>query len=383
MKAVSLTQFGGPEVLTYGDLPEPKLSAGEVLIRVHASALNHLDIWRRGGQRGTRSNLAEPLILGCDIAGEVVEVGEGSPTPNPTGPSQPAQILTSRETRERQNDNAPAALRYAAGGMGLKTGDHVIVNPGITCGRCVYCLSARDNMCYGYTMIGSAINGGYAQYAKAPAENVHRIPANLAWEAAAAIPLVTLTAWHMLMGLAKLRPGETVLIQAVGSGVGAAALQVAKLNHARTIVTAGADWKLEKAKELGADVTINYKTEEFAKRVAEVTDKQGVEVVFDSIGAETFEKNLQSMARGGRYVNCGITGGYAANLHIGQLFTKQVQLFGSFMGTKADMLEVARLVNAAQLHGTIGKVFELKEAAEAHRVMESRDFFGKLVLRIP
>lgn len=344
MKAVSLTQFGGPEVLTYGDLPEPKATPNEVLVRVHASALNHLDIWRRGGQRGTRTNLASPLILGCDIAGEVAE--------------------------------APV-------GASLKVGDHVVVNPGITCGHCQFCVTARDNMCYGYRMIGSQVDGGYAQYVKVPLENVHAIPVTLAWEEAAAMPLTMLTAWHMLMDVAKLRAGETVLIQAVGSGVGVAALQVAKLAHARTIVTAGTDAKLERAKALGADITINYKSEDFAQRVAEITDKQGVEVVFDSVGADTFEKNLLSLARGGRYVNCGITGGYAANLHIGQLFTKQVQLSGSFMGTKADMLEVMKMINAGKLRSVVGRTFELKDAAEAHRVMESRDFFGKLVLRVP
>ncbi|MEE9285980.1 MAG: alcohol dehydrogenase catalytic domain-containing protein, partial [Dehalococcoidia bacterium] len=253
MKATYLKEFGGPEVLTYGDLPEPSIEAGDVLIRVHATALNHLDVWRRAGQRGAQSAMAEPLVLGCDIAGEVAEVG--------------ADVTD------------------------LETGDRVVVNPGITCGTCRYCVSGRDNMCPRYTMIGAMVNGGYAQYAKAPRVNVHPVTAELTWEEAAAIPLTFLTAWHMLTGLAQLRPGETVLIQAVGSGVGSAALQIARLIGARTIVTASTDEKLARGKALGADETINYAKDDFAQRVKELTEGEGVDVVFDHIGEETFEKN--------------------------------------------------------------------------------------------
>ncbi|MSQ25712.1 MAG: alcohol dehydrogenase [Dehalococcoidia bacterium] len=342
MKATYLMQFGGPEVLQYGDLPAPSIGAGEVLIRVRATALNHLDVWRRSGQRGTKAAMDKPLVLGCDIAGEVAQAG--------------------------------------ASVKGLAAGDRVIVNPGITCGTCAYCQSARDNMCLGYTMIGSQADGGYAEYAKAPAENVHKVTAALSWAQLAAIPLTTLTAWHMLTGVARLRPSETVLIQAAGSGVGSSALQIAKLIGARAIVTAGTDEKLARAKEQGADEGINYQREDFAQRVKEMTGGAGVEVVFDHIGEATFEKNIASLAKGGRYVNCGVTSGHMAKLHIGQLFTKQVQLSGSFMGTKAEFREVVSLVNRGKLTGVVGREFALQDAAEAHRVMESRDFYGKLVL---
>ena len=344
MKATYITQHGGPEVLTYGDLPEPAIGPGEVLVRVHATALNHLDVFRRAGQRGTRGTLAEPFILGCDISGEIAEVGQEV--------------------------------------QGLKVNDRVFLNPGITCGRCRYCLSARDNMCRSYTMIGAAVNGGYAQYVKAPQENIHRLSASIAWEEAAAIPLTFVTAWHMLMTLARLRPGESILIQAVGSGVGSAALQLSRLIGARTIVTASTDAKLERARELGAEETINYSNEDFADRVKDLTDGEGVDVVFDHIGADTWEKNFASLSRGGRYVNCGVTSGHLAQLHIGQMFTKQVQLYGSFMGTKAEMQEVANLVNQGKLHGVVDRVFPLQAAAEAHKAMEDRNLFGKLVLRV-
>jgi NADPH:quinone reductase-like Zn-dependent oxidoreductase len=326
-------------------VPEPTIGPGEVLVRVHATALNRLDIWRRSGQRGTKTEMSERFILGCDIAGEVAET--------------------------------------AAEVSGVAQGDRVVINPGITCGTCDYCTSGRDNMCFAYTMIGAAVNGGYAQYVKAPAQNVHRIPDGLAWEEAAAIPLTSLTAYHMLISVAKLRPSETVLIQAVGSGVGSAAVQVAKLVGARAIVTASTDAKLEKGRKLGADETINYEEEDFAKRVKELTDGRGVDVVFDHIGASIFEKNIASLARGGRYVNCGVTGGHMAQLHIGQLFTKQAQLFGSFMGTKADMFEVMELVRRGKIHGVVDSVFPLEQAAEAHRRMEDRSVFGKLVLKVP
>ena len=345
LKATYITEYGGPEVLTYGDLPEPTIGSGEVLIRVQATALNHLDLFRRGGQRGTKTQLDEPFILGCDIAGDIAEVGSDV--------------------------------------QSVQTGQRVIVNPGVipASGHKEY--AGRESMCPGYKMIGAQLNGGYAQYVKVPEENVHVITADLTWEQMAAIPLTMLTAWHMLVTLAKLQAGETVLIQAVGSGVGSAALQIAKLVGAKTIVTASTDAKLEKGKALGAGETINYTNEDFAKRVMELTDGRGVEVVFDHIGASTFEKNLLSLARGGRYVNCGVTGGHKTELHIGLLFTKQAQLFGSFMGNNDDMLRVVRMVNQGRLQGVVDRVFALEDAAKAHEAMESRDIFGKLVLRVP
>ena len=345
MKATYFTQQGPPEVLVYGDQPEPRPGRGEVLVRVRATALNHLDVFRRAGARGTGSAMAEPFILGCDVAGEVAEPGDG---------------VTS-----------------------LKAGDHVVLNPGITCGMCDYCVTGRDNMCKSYRMIGSAVNGGYAQYVKAPQENVHVLSPDIDWVAAAAMPLTFLTAYHMLFTLARLKAGETALIQAVGSGVGSAALQVARFLGARTIVTAGTDAKLEKARALGANETINYNSEDFAQRVKALTDGEGADVVFDHVGAAVWQKNFDSIRKGGRFVNCGVTSGYKAELHMGQMFTKQVTLFGSFMGNRSEMLDVVRLINQGKLRGVVDRTFALEDARKAHEAMEGRDLFGKLVLLVP
>ena len=345
MKAIYFTQQGGPEVLIYGDLLEPTPGRGEVMVRVRATALNHLDLFRRAGSRGTGSATTEPFVLGSDIAGEVLQLGEGV--------------------------------------TGLKTGDRVILNPGITCGRCEYCVTGRDNMCKSYRMIGSAVNGGYAQYVKAPQENAHVLTADISWTDAAAMPLTYLTAYHMLITLARLRAGETVLIQAVGSGVGSAAFQVAKLAGARTIVTAGSNAKLEKAKSLGANETINYTTQDFAQRVKELTGGDGADVVFDHVGAAIWQKNFDCIKRGGRFLNCGVTSGYKAELHMGQMFTKQVTLFGSFMGNKSDMVDVVRLINQGKLRPVVDETFPLEDARKAHERMEDRNLFGKLVLTTP
>ena len=345
MKATYITEFGGPEVLTFGDVADPTIGAGDVLVRVKATALNHLDVWRRAGQRGTTSTLDEPFILGCDISGEIAETG--------------------------------------ANVTGFSSGDRVVVNPGVIPPECHKTYAGRESMCPQYAMIGSALNGGYAQYVRVPAENVHAVTREGSWEELAAIPLTMLTAWHMLVALAGLKPGETVLIQAVGSGVGTAALQIAKLIGATTIVTASMDSKLERAKKMGADHLINYKDKDFAPEVKEITSGRGVEVVFDHIGASTFEGNIRSLGMGGRYVNCGVTSGHKAELHIGQLFTKQITLHGSFMGTNNDMRQVMRLVNQGKLHGVVDQVFPLEAARKAHEAMEDRNVFGKLVLQVP
>lgn len=344
MKATYIKEFGGPEVLKYGDVDDPEIGAGDVLVRVKATALNHLDVWRRSGQRGTKSTLEDPFILGCDIAGEVADTG--------------SEVT------------------------GFSARDRVVVNPGVIPAECHKTYAGRESMCPQYAMIGAALNGGYAQYVRVPAENVHHVSIKSSWEEMAAIPLTMLTAWHMLVTLTKLKPGETVLIQAVGSGVGTAALQIAKLIGATTVVTASMDSKLDRAKKLGADHLINYQEKDFAAEVKEITGGEGVNVVFDHIGSSTFEGNIRSLGMGGRYVNCGVTGGHKAELHIGQLFTKQITLHGSFMGTNDDMRQVMRLVNQGKLHGVVDQVFPLEAARKAHEAMEDRNVFGKLVLQV-
>jgi NADPH2:quinone reductase len=343
LKAVYITEQGEPSVLTYGEQPDPQIPPGYVLIRVGATALNHLDLFTRAGQRGTKREFKQPQILGCDIAGTVAELG--------------------------------------ADAQRLQVGQRVLVNPGITCGKCEYCTSANDNLCTSYRMIGVAVNGGYAEYVAVPWENCYPIPDWMDWAEAASIPLTFLTAWHMLFGRCGLRPGDNVLVMAGGSGVGTAAIRIAKRFGARVVTTASTDEKLARAREIGADEGINYtETPEFAAKVLELTDGRGADIVFDHIGATVWEQNFRCIARNGRFVNCGVTGGYRAELHIGQMFTRQLTLMGSFMGTKQEMGELMRVVQAGELRGVVAESMPLQDAARAHELMDSRDFFGKIVL---
>lgn len=343
MKAMYITGQGSSDVLTYGDLPSPIVHPGDVLIKVGATALNHLDIYTRAGAPGHPRSYADPLILGSDVAGTVVEIG--------------------------------AECR------GVNVGDRVVFNPFITCGKCEYCTSARDNLCPYLVIIGAGRNGGYAEYAVAPYENVHRIPAQMSFTDAAAIPLSFLTAWHMLIGRCALRPGDEVLVIAAGSGVGSAALQIANRVGAHVIAIAGSDEKLVKAREVGADETINYHVDaKFSGKVLEYTSGKGADIVFDSVGAPVWDEAFLSLTRDGKFVDCGVTGGYMVNLNLGQLFTRQLSLLGSFNGTKQEMRELMRAVNRGELKPVISEVLPLQDARKAHDKLESRDVFGKIVL---
>src|SRR3989475_3517226 len=255
MKAVIFQQHGGPEVLQYTEVADPKIKANEVLIEVRACALNHLDVWVRGGLPGIKIPL--PHILGNDVAGVVREVGE---------------LVT-----------------------WVKPGAEVMVQPGVSCGHCVECLAGRDNMCDEYDIIGSGRDGGYAELLAVPGVNVVPKPKNLSWPEAAALPLVTLTAWHMLVARANVQPGEHVLVHAAGSGVGSLGIQIAKLRGARVITTASSDEKLAKAREFGADETINYTRDDWPKQVKKLTNGRGVDVVFEHTGAATWPGSIVSL----------------------------------------------------------------------------------------
>jgi NADPH:quinone reductase-like Zn-dependent oxidoreductase len=342
MKAVVFRQHGGPEVLEYTDVHEPSIRADEVLIEVKACALNHLDVWTRGGLPGIKIPL--PHILGNDIAGVVREVGALATWVHP--------------------------------------GDEVMVQPGVSCGHCVECLHGRDNFCRDYDMLGYRRAGGYAELVAVPAVNVIPKPPRLSWEEAAALPLVTVTAWHMLVTRAQVQPGEDVLVHAAGSGVGSIGIQVAKLLGARVIATAGADDKLAKAKELGADEVINYRNEDWPKEVKRLTDRRGVDVVFEHTGAATWAGSIASMKNNGRLVTCGATSGYDAQTDIRQIFYRHLTILGSFMGTKAELLEAMKFVERGLIRAVVDQSMPLAEARRAHELMEDRAQFGKLVLTV-
>ncbi len=342
MKAVIFRQHGGPEVLEHTERPEPSIKANEVLVEVKACALNHLDVWARGGLPGIKIPL--PHILGNDIAGVVRSAGE---------------LVT-----------------------WIKPGDEVMLHPGVSCGHCIECLAGRDNLCREYQVIGYLRDGGYAELVSAPGVNVIPKPKNLSWEEAAALPLVTVTAWHMLATRANVQPGEDVLIHAAGSGVGSIGIQVAKLRGARVIATASSDDKLAKAKELGADEVVNYSNPEWPKEVRRLTNKKGVEVVFEHTGAATWPGSIASLKTNGRLVTCGATSGYAAETDIRQVFYRHLTILGSFMGSKAELLEAMKFIESGKIRAVVDQVLPLAEARRAHELMEDRAQFGKLVLEI-
>jgi NADPH:quinone reductase-like Zn-dependent oxidoreductase len=340
MKATAIVAHGGIDGLKYMDLPDPKPGPNEVVIRVRACALNHLDVWLRIGIPAYKLEL--PHVPGSDVAGEIVALGEGV--------------------------------------TNFKVGDKVIVNPNLTCGECEWCRMGEDSMCQSFGIFGAKCWGGYAEYAKVPARNLIPMPENLTFEQAAAFPLTFLTAWHMLITRAGLKPGERVLVVAAGSGVGVAAVQIAKLAGAFVIATAGTDEKCEKVKALGADAVINHSREDIAEKVRELTNGRGVDVVFEHVGPAVFEQCLRSLAKGGRLVTCGATTGPTASFDIRFLFSRQLSVIGSMMGRTSELLTIVRLVGEGKLKPVIDRIFPLAEVAKAHEVLENRNFFGKLVL---
>jgi len=343
MKAVRIHEHGGIEKLKYEEAPEPKIRPDEVLVQVKSCALNHIDIWVRNGLPGIQ--VPFPHILGSDISGIVAEAGE--------------------------------AVRN------VKRGDPILVSPGVSCGHCQDCLSGRDNDCREYQLLGAyKLDGGYAEYVKVPGVNAIIKPESLNFDEAASIPLVFITAWHMLVTQAQLKAGEDILVLAGGSGVGSAGIQIAKLLGARVIATASSDEKLEKAKALRADDLVNYSKTDFVQEVKRLTNKKGVDVVFEHTGQETWEKSLLCLARRGRIVTCGATTGFKAITDLRYLYSKNIVIYGSYMASKGDLFKILEFFEKGRLRPVVDQVYPLKEAGEAHRKMEERKQFGKLVLRV-
>jgi len=342
MKAIRFAQHGAPEVLQYVDAPKPTIRPNEVLVRVKACSLNHLDLWVRRGLPGVPIPL--PHIPGSDVSGEIAETG--------------ADVTT------------------------VRAGQKVVLAPGVSCGKCPACIAGQDNRCRSFSNLGYLIDGGCAEFVKVPEVNCLPYPENLTWEEAASIALVFQTAWHMLLSRAELQPGEDVLVLGAGSGVGTAAIQIAKFFGARVIATATTDEKSAKAAELGADHVINLKSQKIRDEVRRITNKRGVDVVFEHVGTATWDDSIASLAYAGRLVTCGATTGYDAKLDLRLLFAKQLSLMGSYMGTKSDLHSVMRLFASGRFRPIIDRVFPLKEAAAAHTYLESNQQFGKVVLTV-
>ncbi len=340
MKAVCFRAHGGPEVLELIELPKPEPTAREVRVKVKAVALNHLDVWVRTGWAGLKIKL--PHILGSDVAGVIDAVG--------------AEVSD------------------------LAVGTEVVINPGLSCGVCDRCLLGEDNFCRQYVIIGEHVTGGYAEYLCVPRQNIVLKPKALSFEEAACLPLTFLTAWTMLVRRAQLKAGETVLIHAAGSGVGSAGVQIAKLLGAHVIATASTEAKLAKAKALGADEVINYATHDFVAEVKRLTHKKLVDVVFEHVGASTFNKSVACLPYGGRLVTCGATAGHEVQLDLRVLFYKRISLLGSTMGSKGDLFRIMQLVDERKLKPVLDRVLPLAAAAEGHALLTNRSSFGNVVL---
>jgi NADPH:quinone reductase-like Zn-dependent oxidoreductase len=324
------------------DQPDPVMGPDQVVVRLHAASLNHLDLLVRAGIPTLK--LALPHILGADGAGHVAEVG--------------ADVTD------------------------LEVGDRVVLNPGISCGRCEYCLNGDDSNCVDYKILGEHLPGTYAEKVAVPARNALKIPTDMAFEAAAAAPLAFMTAWRMLVGRAHVRPGEDVLVLGAGSGLSTAAIQIAKLAGCTVFATSSSDEKLQKAKALGADVLVNYKTMPWSKAVWELTGRRGVDVIVDHVGATTFKDSVRTLRKGGRIVIPGATTGPMLELDARYLFWRQLSILGSTMANQREFEEVMKLLFMGRLKPVVDRVFPLEKAGEAHEYLGRGEQFGKVVLSI-
>jgi NADPH:quinone reductase-like Zn-dependent oxidoreductase len=346
MRAAFFRRHGGPEVMEVGELPMPEAGPGEVQVRVSASALNHIDLLLRQGLPALPVTF--PHVSGGDVCGVVSALG--------------------------------------AGVRGIVSeGERVVLNPGLSCGRCAACLAGRDNFCPEYRLLGEQTRGGQAEYVVVPAANLVPAPRDrvpLDDTELAAVPVSFLTAWQMLVDRAQIRQGETVLVLAAGSGVGAAAIQIAKLWGARVIATASTEEKLASARRLGADETIDHATADIVAEVKRLTGRRGADIVVEHVGAATFAKSVVACARGGRIVTCGATAGYEPVLNLRHVFWRQLSILGSTMASKARLFEILELCARGRLRPVVDRVLPLADVAVGHRVLESRVAFGKVVLTL-
>jgi len=338
MKAARFHRHGPPAVLHYEDAPDPSPRQGDALVRVRACALNHLDLFQRRGI--DRVQIPMPHISGADVAGEVVD----------------------------------------AGGSDLGDARRVLLQPGLSCGRCAACLSGQDNACPTYDVLGYGSDGGYAELVRVPVQNLVPIPDTIGFVEAAAFPLTFLTAWHMLLTRARLKAGEDVLVLGAGSGVGQAAIQIAMLHGARVIATAGGPEKLMRARRVGAAEVIDPYAQDLPAVVRELTEGRGVDIVIEHVGQATWDRSVKCLARGGRLVTCGATTGHDVRIDLRFLFSREYSVLGSYMGTKAELLQAARFFFSGHLHPVVDMTYPLSQAAKAHERLERGEQFGKIVL---
>jgi NADPH:quinone reductase-like Zn-dependent oxidoreductase len=340
MRALAFHEHGGLDKLRYQDVPDPKIGEGDVLVRVKACALNHLDLFVREGLPGLKLPL--PFWSGCDIAGEISEAGSAV--------------------------------------TGVAVGDRVAVNPNLNCGRCEFCSQGEDSLCVTYGILGEHTHGGLAEAVKVDGRNVLKLPDHVSFEDAAAFVLVNMTAWRMLVSQARLRPGEDLLILGVGGGVSSTAVQIGKLCGARVWVTSSSDEKLQRARELGADECINYSKEDWAREIFQRTGRRGVDVILENVGAATWKASLRSLAKGGRLVTCGATSGPIGETDIRVVFWKQASIIGSTMSNRREFNEVMSQLFRGKLRAIVDSVMPLSEGAAAQDKLAAGKQFGKIVL---
>jgi NADPH:quinone reductase-like Zn-dependent oxidoreductase len=341
MKALYYNELNGYRGITIGELPTPTINENEVLVRVKAFSLNHLDTWVMDGKYPATIPL--PHIFGSDASGIVEKAGKCA--------------------------------------NHIKPGEEVIVFPGLSCGRCERCISGRDNECADFSILGVITNGVSAEYVNVPAQNIFRKPAGLSFEEASTFGITFTTAWNSLVLRARIRQGDTVLIQAAGSGAGTALIQVAKLFHAIIITTVGDDWKIEKAKELGANFVINHRTKDFVETLKRITGGALADIAVDHVGAATFKKSLSCLKRGGTMVTFGATAGDDVPISLRYLFGKNLRVHGVYVGPKAAVSQYLKL-SPGRLRPVIDSVFALEDVQKAYEKLLSRQFFGKIVVTV-
>lgn len=337
MRAVLIEEHGGPEVLEVRKVPNPEIGPLDVLIKVLACGVNHVDLYLRQGIIG--ANIPLPAIPGREVAGEIIEVGE--------------------MVRD------------------FTLGDRVTVIPRFPCGNCEPCRIGEEGMC----LQAASIPGGYAELTTAPASSLIALPPEISYDQAASVALAYLTAWHMLITRAKVRSGEDVLVHAAGSGVGSGAIQIAKLAGARVIATASSDIKLERARQIGADETVNYSRDNFTDAVLGITEGRGVDIVVEHIGTDTWQGSIECLAFNGRLVTSGAHTGVYGRINIQELFIKQLTIIGAYLGSRQELAQLLKVVAQGRVKPAIDSVYPLEGAKEAHQMMEERRQFGKLLIK--